>query len=229
MPFYAHSLPNEPDRSKWETMAEHEECVARYCSGFLNRIDQSLQLWGELLGRWHDLGKYHPEFQNKLQGKKVQIEHAGAGARLAFEKDSQNAIPISFAIAGHHAGLANLKLNSPSGGRRPLVDRLDANENLLNAFREILPETLVNCQSPSLPNWIDSNNTQTFTSLDFFTRVLFSALVDADRLATEHFYDLAEGKQSRSEKLTYDSILQLRDRVDQSIDQLCDAVGESPS
>ena len=210
-------------------MHEHEECVARYCSGFLNRIDQSLQLWGELLGRWHDLGKYHPEFQNKLQGKKVQIEHAGAGARLAFEKDSQNAIPISFAIAGHHAGLANLKLNSPSGGRRPLVDRLEANENLLNAFREILPETLVNCQSPSLPNWIDSNNTQTFTSLDFFTRVLFSALVDADRLATEHFYDLTEGKQPRSEKLTYDSILQLRDRVDQSIDRLCDAVGESPS
>ena len=28
MTHYAHSLPNEPDRSKWETMGEHEDLVA---------------------------------------------------------------------------------------------------------------------------------------------------------------------------------------------------------
>jgi CRISPR-associated endonuclease/helicase Cas3 len=37
MTHYAHSLPNEPDRSKWETMGEHEGLVAEYCGKFLGR------------------------------------------------------------------------------------------------------------------------------------------------------------------------------------------------
>ena len=229
MPFYAHSLPNEPDRSKWETMAEHEELVAEYCGKFLDRIDPSLKPWGELLGRWHDLGKYHPDFQRKLDGKRVHIEHAGAGARLAFEKDSQKAIPISFSIAGHHAGLANLKLNSQGSGRTPLVDRLSANESLLGAFRDILPNELVDREAPNLPNWIAPNDKSSFKSLDFFTRILFSALVDSDRLATERFYDVANRRKQRTEKLKYDSIRSLRDRVDRSIDRLCEKAGNNPS
>ena len=66
MAFYAHSLPNEPDRSKWETMAEHEELVAKYCGEFVSAIDPSLKEWGELLGQWHDLGKYSEEFQSYI-------------------------------------------------------------------------------------------------------------------------------------------------------------------
>lgn len=51
MPYYAHSLPDEPDRSKWETMAQHEELVAEYCGGFLAKINPSLEPWGNILGR----------------------------------------------------------------------------------------------------------------------------------------------------------------------------------
>lgn len=228
MTYYAHSLKDQPVE-KWETMREHEELVAKYCTFFLERIDPSLGNWGELLGRWHDLGKYHAEFQRKLEGKRVQIEHAGAGARLAFEKSQQDAIPISFAIAGHHAGLANLRVNSPFGGRLPLLDRLASNEGLLAAFREILPSDLIDHEIPSLPGWIDLTDSASLKSLGFFTRVLFSALVDSDRLATEWFYSQAEGKKPRARKLKYDSIEQLRGRVDHSIDQLCDDAGKHPS
>jgi len=210
-------------------MGEHETLVAEYSSAFLERIAPSLKPWGELLGRWHDLGKYHPDFQKKLRGKRVQIEHAGAGARLAFEKNNQNAVPISFAIAGHHAGLANLKVNSAHGGRLPLLDRLANNEKLLDVFRDILPKNLSVQNVPALPNWIDPADGSTFNSLEFFTRLLFSALVDADRLATEHFYALAGGKTPRSEKLKCDSIITLRDRVDQSIDRLCEKAAENPT
>ena len=80
MTHYAHSLPDQPT-SKWETMREHENLVAKYCRKFLERIDPALTPWGDLLGKWHDLGKYHPDFQKKLHGKRIQIEHAGAGAR----------------------------------------------------------------------------------------------------------------------------------------------------
>ena len=66
MPFYAHSLEGQP-ASKWETMQQHEELVAKYCREFLQRIDPSLGAWGELLGRWHDLGKYSEAFQNYIK------------------------------------------------------------------------------------------------------------------------------------------------------------------
>lgn len=64
--FFAHSLLGESDYSKWEQMHEHESLVAQYCSSFLKLIDPSLELWGELLGRWHDLGKCSEAFQNYL-------------------------------------------------------------------------------------------------------------------------------------------------------------------
>ena len=70
MTHYAHSLPNQPEED-WETMREHEELVANYCRQFLTRIDPSLEPWGDLLGKWHDFGKYHPDFQAKIMGKTI--------------------------------------------------------------------------------------------------------------------------------------------------------------
>ena len=97
MAFYAHSLPNEPDRSKWETMAEHEELVAKYCGEFVSAIDPSLKEWGELLGQWHDLGKYSEEFQSYICAandivrdghvaeSKGRVDHSTAAAQLAMQ------------------------------------------------------------------------------------------------------------------------------------------------
>src|SRR5690606_21495207 len=53
-----------------------------------------------------------------------------------------------------------------------------------------------------------------------FTRMLFSALVDADRIATERFYDRSEGRADRSSRLVYDSLSTLSTRLDTYIDQI---------
>ena len=131
MTHYAHSLPDQPT-SKWETMREHENLVAKYCREFLERIDPTLAPWGDLLGKWHDLGKYHPDFQAKIKGKRIQIEHAGAGARLAALGHPQRGLAAAFAIAGHHAGLANKEANLSEDfkvTRKSLSQRLEANQS----------------------------------------------------------------------------------------------------
>ena len=72
--------------------------------------------WGRLAGLWHDLGKYSDEFQRYIRavndpdvhvGKKGG-DHSTTGALLAIEKFSKKGWPLAFAIAGHHAGLADI-------------------------------------------------------------------------------------------------------------------------
>ncbi len=224
MPIFAHSLKNQP-QANWETMRQHEDLVARYCASFLRRIHPSLEPWGDLLGRWHDLGKYHPDFQARIKGKRIQIEHAGAGARLALTKDQHSALPLAFAIAGHHAGLANLEQNDPDFGpvtRKPLSQRLVDNEPLLNRIVGLLPKELMALSIPDLPPWICETGTveESKRQFSFLTRVLLSALVDADRIATGEYYSKAEGNTPSQERLAYEPLHILLERLDRYIDGL---------
>jgi len=70
MTHYAHSLPDNPDRSKWETLEAHLQRVAvgvNQSAGARQFADSfGTADWGELLGCWHDLGKYSDQFQRYL-------------------------------------------------------------------------------------------------------------------------------------------------------------------
>ncbi len=231
MPQYAHSLPGRSKRD-WETLPQHEDRVARYCRKFLSRIDESLGDWGEILGRWHDLGKYHPRFQAKLDGNSIRFEHAGAGARLAAERMPKHGIPVQYAIAGHHTGLANQRDNDPAyhpTGRATLLERLQNNEAILDQIKDTVPSKTLDLPTPSLPGWIlkATSRQEGCRSLDFFTRILFSALVDADRIATQWFYATAKGETPRQSTLEYESLATLRDRLDSYIDKLCEQSNDS--
>jgi CRISPR-associated endonuclease/helicase Cas3 len=102
--FYAHTLEGEPPE-KWQALEEHLHGVAKLAASFAGTF--SSESWGYLAGLWHDLGKYQFEFQQRLFGSQVSVEHSGAGAALAFKKSKELGMPLAFAIAGHHAGLAN--------------------------------------------------------------------------------------------------------------------------
>ena len=134
------------------------------------------------------LGNTVPSFR----GEQLAAEHAGVGAVLAHQR---KLIPIAFAIAGHHSGLANPQIRA-NGAGLPLRDRLATNGPALEAVRSTIPAHLLEPGvEPSLPLWAQSGATasrveqdEVKRSVEFWTRMLFSALVDADRLATEHFY-----------------------------------------
>lgn len=236
--YYAHSVENLAPVF-WETMSEHEERTARLCRWFLRRIDQELAPWGELLGRWHDLGKYQGSFCEKLRAANshaVHVEHSGLGAALAYQLLGRVGYPMAFAIAGHHTGLANLQQNDPEEyalvSRKPLSDRLKESIRELERLRATLPPVLLEPQVPELPRWITSAESPDAAklSLAFFTRMLFSVLVDSDRTATAEFYARAEGRVPDRRSLRYDPLSILQTRLDAHIDRLtAEARKNSPS
>lgn len=152
--------------------------------------------WGRTAGRWHDLGKYLPAFQARLRGEPIVVEHSGAGATLARERDPERGIPLAFAIAGHHSGLANL-FEALSSGLTPLESRLGANEARLREIRSDIPDDILSLIVPEYPAFLaprgEERPGERKRRLEFWIRFLFSALVDADRLDTEAFFDCKRG------------------------------------
>ncbi len=139
--------------------------------------------WGRVAGLWHDLGKFSNEFQRKLTGQSTaRVDHSTAGARHAYQQLGASGKILAYAIAGHHSGLPNGKSNDEAclalrleTGRRRIPDYSD-HENCpqLSAFPSISPAITFK-QRPG----------RTGFQLAFFTRMLFSCLVDADRLDAE--------------------------------------------
>ena len=193
--YYAHSaqdkLGNLLSYEHWQTLQSHSVNVGEMAAEFA-RVFGAQEIACQT-GRLHDLGKYSLPFQKRLEGEIEFVDHSTAGAKIAIERwgDVIGKL-MAFCIAGHHAGLANG--NGEGDNRRTLKDRLalqfgadiPALDNLWQ--QEIkLPETL---SAPPLK--ADAHHP--FFSYAFFTRMLYSCLVDADYLDTEAFYSNLENK-----------------------------------
>ncbi|WP_237155129.1 CRISPR-associated helicase Cas3' [Oryzibacter oryziterrae] len=187
---HAHSSSN-PDKSDWQSLQDHSLAVASLAMRFGSVMGLSPAGW--LAGLLHDIGKYDPAFQKRLEGSKEQVEHSIAGATLVLLKvlaprDRVIAELIAHAIAGHHAGLPD-RSGDPSS----------------------LDERVVNCDLAKLdPQWLEDLRPE-FADigqsgpmkgakahlgfrLAFLGRMIFSCLVDADYKDTEAYYNKIEGK-----------------------------------
>ena len=176
--------------------------------------------WGYLTGLWHDLGKFNDDFQRKLAGESVSVEHAGAGAVLSkilfgpHLSSGTHHYPLAAAIAGHHAGLSNFR-DQGEGSSTSLLQRLKNNEPLNLDWPEEFQKLLSDQVIPPLPQWARikrPDNDPSAFSLPFFTRMIFSCLVDADSLVTE-----ALDKGPRS--FEYSTISDLSQRLDGKLNE----------
>ena len=102
---------------------------------------------------------------------------------------------LAYVIAGHHSGLPNEK--GGYGSLTPLNDRLNNTE--LFVLPTGLPEPaypkLTSIPQPFAGCELGGNDCH--FRMQIFTRMLFSSLVDSDRLATKAFYNRIEGKRSQ--------------------------------
>ena len=200
MEFYAHSTQT-PDRSDWESIPVHHARVAHLAQ--ILGAQAGIAKAAELAGRLHDLGKYAPDFQRRLAGVDIRVDHSSAGAVLVLQEAERHAREsgdgealvagqlIAHAIAGHHAGLPDTAGSDAASLRERCrgfdLDRLDP------GWRSVLPLDLAGLMPPL--RWSEVQAFRPF-QLAMLGRMIFSCLVDADFKATERFYEgVGERKQ----------------------------------
>jgi len=176
--FYAHSANPQGQRHR---LVDHLKEVAGLAKKFADKFGAGdLAYWA---GLWHDLGKFQPAFQEyllKCEGEPEKThrgpDHKGAGVLLA----QKHLEPLVFLIVGHHGGLPNsvdlktiwLLEKSNSSASQETVSIAKSKGIQIEPQSSLLP-----------PNFV-----KTPLDAEFFIRMLFSSLVDADFLDTEsHF------------------------------------------
>ena len=188
-----------------------------------------------LAGLWHDLGKRRPGFQQYIRaagGSDAHIErvqdhlktHSAAGALWAerhltktFGARGQLASRVlQYVIAGHHAGLDDWE-----GG---LAKRLSSSEALQELEESIAKEWHADLLSGGNPNIdlgtmpIHRDEREAPGRFALWTRMVFSALVDADFLDTEEYMDPERSNQRAS--TSSDNLSLLRDSLTAQLDRL---------
>lgn len=216
--YYAHTLEGRPP-SEWQPLEEHLKNVGELAAGFAE--DFGFRDWGYIAGLWHDLGKYQSEFQDRLLGTQISVEHSGTGAAHAYETGKSHGLPLSFVIGGHHAGLANL-MGSTRGQPTPIMERVKSNQKILKKLLQIPPQDLITAPFPKLPPFLSpkvsqskKENSINSRRCEFWIRFLFSALVDADRLDSEGFTADVRNRLLRN----YASIPELRKKLDSFLEK----------
>jgi CRISPR-associated endonuclease/helicase Cas3 len=185
--YYAHSRQGA-DLSDWHRLEDHLLAVARLAAHSAGKFESTD--WGQLAGLWHDLGKFDARFQQRLHGSNELIDHSVVGAALAISRFRDLGWYLAFPIAGHHAGLADLRGDGPP---TPLTTRIAADRPQPTLPSDI-PEYLRNRELPPLPEYLRAvgpargGHMDLVRRTEFWIRYLFSALVDADWLDTEHYF-----------------------------------------
>lgn len=213
--FLAHSS-QDPDRVGHQTMLEHATNVAD-----LARDNARHFGGGEMAavaGYLHDLGKYTDAFQQRLFGGK-KVDHATRGAMVARDRYGPLGWLLAYGIAGHHAGLANGSIQEDAE-RTPLGQRLKGEglPPLEGAWEQEIMPLLANAQAfgPFIGKLTVDPTCPAFSQA-FLVRMLFSALVDADYIDTERYYDqfeLPEVRKAASRQRPMPGLDVLRTQLD---------------
>ncbi|MGN0478652.1 MAG: CRISPR-associated helicase Cas3' [Hominenteromicrobium sp.] len=185
MQYLAHK---SEDGQRVQTIEEHLSGTASRCAAFAQAFGAGEE--GRYAGSIHDLGKCSAEFQKRLNGDPHRPDHSTYGACVAFNRGR---LPTALAVAGHHGGLPDL------GNPQDLPN----DPSLFGRLRRELPA----CFPPACPEPPAGGPPERIESqyqAAFFTRMLFSCLVDADFLDTEAF--MLDGAVERGGYDTLDTL-----------------------
>jgi len=187
--YWAHSAsnsqPGSDSRDGWQLLSVHLEAVARIARELASAarpLDGNLANLANISGLLHDFGKYSDCFQQMLQTGQGRCQHAIHGAMLAYF-GAKGAAPqpglntVMAAIAGHHTGLADWSDYSKKLNEQAYRYQVEEIRSRASADCSELERIVAGLSSQQ-----DAFPGATKVRLDLFIRVLFSCLVDADRL-----------------------------------------------
>ncbi|MEN1680226.1 MAG: CRISPR-associated helicase Cas3' [Planctomycetota bacterium] len=204
----------------WELLEAHLAAVSQVASNFVCdlRLHQGDATgWGILAGRWHDLGKFSDDFQAMLRAtssaneahledKPGRVDHSTAGAQHACSCVAGFGRLLAYTLAGHHSGLADA---------RELDERL---AKPVAGWAEHAPSrsTAGLPLGPPPLSFEHKDARRSAFQCSLFTRMLFSCLIDADRLETEAFCN----PEQAAERIPAPSIHQLSATLDAELTRL---------
>lgn len=217
MTLYAHTHP--AGRDHWEPLTTHLTEVAERAASFAK--DFGGDRLACLAGLWHDLGKTSDAFQRDVLGAGNdeaaadaedtpggrRVNHSNAGAHHAMATLHPAVGPlIAYGILGHHGRLPDYQWG---GSDAAFAARIDPTVCAIPDWH--LPADLPAAATdpPSLLAGIsfpEESRPAAFAAA-FLARMLYSALVDADRLCTEAFINPERAAQRPAPHPTPQSLL----------------------
>ena len=196
---FARKIEKENGRVEYQKLTDHIFGVSDFTEEFVNKF--FLKNSGKILGLLHDLGKYSDEFQERIRGKNIKVDHSTAGAVVCddLENEFKNNKKVEwllykifkYAIIGHHSGLLNYGTKIDSEGT--ITARLNKRDGELCDFSDWKNEININDIRQLKFNEEVLKFFENNFSIQMLIRFLFSSLVDGDRLDAQKF---SEGEKS---------------------------------
>ena len=212
---YAHT-PNEA--GDWDLLAAHSRRVADQASANASAFDAAgIAEW---LGLHHDAGKASEGFQAYLKlcateptKRHQSLDHKGAGAVRALSTYDV----LALLVQGHHGGIPDMGVFKST--KMHEFRKEPRKGQLAETLRRFDALDLVVTGNPHPPKFAETSP----LALEFFLRMLFSALVDADHGDTERHFS----PDSSAERGSIHSLEHLWERL--STDQSALEAAAAPS
>lgn len=183
------------DKQNVQTILEHSLNTAILSKIFA--IDELKDIC-YTIGLMHDIGKYTSEFQQRIRGKAIKVEHSVCGAIEVKEtyKDPVLILLMELCIAGHHTGIPNIGLPTNNESDNTLYARIRRKTGDYSAYKNEL--ALPTLDGGSLTQLLKQKGkdidgiTEIFA---FIVRFCFSCLTDADSIDSAAASGDEDGKE----------------------------------
>ena len=202
-----------------QKLIDHLNNVSKLAGEFSEKF--GMRNIGEIIGKFHDIGKYSIEFQTRVRGGTNRVDHSTAGAQLVrkiYNCSDITDLLISLPIMSHHSGLCDL--GSCADTQDLPTFRARMKRNTLPNYNAYLSEVeKIPLDIPQIQKAINkldpsSSEIERYLYLSTLTRLLYSSLVDADFLDTEAF--MSRGKIKRKNG---DAIVEIYETVKEKLDK----------
>lgn len=170
-----------------QTVKEHCENTANLCREFAIPVLKDFLYTTGLL---HDVGKYQQDFQRRINGENIKVEHSTCGAVVAKNLHSDAiGLMMEYCIAGHHGGIPDGGYKNDTPDMPTLCGRLKRSFEDISRYKEELTFPELNQKELLRFLMLDcgKNAELLIDKFAFLTRYTYSCLVDADSIDTAQF------------------------------------------